>query len=268
MAIYAALDANDPRWQPPHTERLPLNGVIINDFSNAGPGNVLGANMGVDAIQEFSVLTTNYSAEYGFTSGGYINAVMKSGTNQYHGDVYDSCVTVPSTPLTISRILTALLRALSDATSSALPVAVPSGKIRFSFSAIMRDSDNHRPCRKPPTFSRLTPVWESLTTIMAIRLPALTGACPIPNATNLAPGRAAVCVDNTMAKLINALDRTPTAGRAVARPSQQPANLLVRRQQVVSDNFGTLAPTGTCQQKDRLSFSWYRDHSTWSKPDG
>ncbi len=47
-----------------------LNGIIINDYSNAGPGNVLGANMGVDAIQEFSVLTTNYSGEYGYTSGG------------------------------------------------------------------------------------------------------------------------------------------------------------------------------------------------------
>ncbi len=44
-----------------------LNGVIVNDYSNAGPGNVLGANAGVDAIQEFSVLTGNYSAEYGDT---------------------------------------------------------------------------------------------------------------------------------------------------------------------------------------------------------
>ncbi len=66
-----------------------LNGIIINDYSNAGPGNVLGANMGVDAIQEFSVLTTNYSGEYGYTSGGVINAVMKSGTDQFHGDAYE-----------------------------------------------------------------------------------------------------------------------------------------------------------------------------------
>ena len=45
--------------------------------------------MGVDAIQEFSVLTANYSAEYGFTSGGVINAITKSGTNQFHGSVYE-----------------------------------------------------------------------------------------------------------------------------------------------------------------------------------
>ena len=66
-----------------------LNGIIVNDYSNAGPGNVLGANLGVDAIQEFSVLTANYSAEYGFTSGGVINAITKSGTNGFHGNAYE-----------------------------------------------------------------------------------------------------------------------------------------------------------------------------------
>src|SRR6516162_6858053 len=66
-----------------------LDGALVNDYSNAGPGSVLGANLGVDAIQEFTVLTSNYSSEYGFTSGGVINAVTKSGTNTFHGSAFD-----------------------------------------------------------------------------------------------------------------------------------------------------------------------------------
>ena len=43
----------------------------------------------VDAIQEVSVQTSNFAAEYGQVGGGYVNYTMKSGTNQYHGSAYD-----------------------------------------------------------------------------------------------------------------------------------------------------------------------------------
>ena len=66
-----------------------LNGISENDYSNSSPGSVTGGAAGVDAIAEFSVVTTNYTAEYGRTSGGVINAITRSGTNQFHGDVYE-----------------------------------------------------------------------------------------------------------------------------------------------------------------------------------
>lgn len=73
----------------PQQNNYRLDGVSINDYSNGAPGSVLGGNLGVDAIQEFSVLTSNYSAEYGKTSGGVINAITRSGTNQFHGSAYE-----------------------------------------------------------------------------------------------------------------------------------------------------------------------------------
>jgi hypothetical protein len=66
-----------------------LDGISVNDYANSGPGNVIGAALGVDAIQEFSVLTGGFSAEYGKATGGVVNAITKSGTNSIHGDVYE-----------------------------------------------------------------------------------------------------------------------------------------------------------------------------------
>jgi len=73
----------------PQQNNYRLDGISMNDYDNSAPGSVLGGDLGVDAIQEFSVLTSNYSAEYGRTSGGVVNAITRSGTNQFHGSVYE-----------------------------------------------------------------------------------------------------------------------------------------------------------------------------------
>src|SRR5882672_1123602 len=66
-----------------------VDGLVVNDQGNDSPGSALGVNMGVDAIREFSVLTNAYSAEYGRSAGGVVNAISKSGSNAYHGTAFE-----------------------------------------------------------------------------------------------------------------------------------------------------------------------------------
>src|SRR5581483_12080370 len=42
-----------------------------------------------DAVEEFRVITSNYNAEYGRSGGGIVNVITKSGTNEYHGTLFE-----------------------------------------------------------------------------------------------------------------------------------------------------------------------------------
>lgn len=75
----ARIDANN----------LMLDGIEINDWARSGGGSAAGLFLGVDAVQEFKVLTHNYSAEYGRSAGAVFNIVTRSGTNAFHGTVYE-----------------------------------------------------------------------------------------------------------------------------------------------------------------------------------
>ncbi|PYX59287.1 MAG: hypothetical protein DMG76_06190 [Acidobacteria bacterium] len=66
-----------------------LDGISVNDYSNGPPGSALGVNLGVDAVEQFTVLTGNYPAQVGRSSGGIIGASTRSGTNDFHGSVYE-----------------------------------------------------------------------------------------------------------------------------------------------------------------------------------
>jgi Carboxypeptidase regulatory-like domain/TonB dependent receptor len=60
-----------------------------NQYYNENAGRTrLGSQLSQDAVQEFQVLASSYSAEFGKASGGVVNTITKSGTNQVHGTYF------------------------------------------------------------------------------------------------------------------------------------------------------------------------------------
>ncbi len=66
--------------------------ILLNGVSSTPPNdgvNELTVFPSVDAVEEFKVQTSNFSAEFGASGGGIINVVTKSGASNYHGTAYD-----------------------------------------------------------------------------------------------------------------------------------------------------------------------------------
>jgi hypothetical protein len=66
------------------TDVLLDGGENVNLFDTT-----VGQSVPLDTVQEFSVLTNNFTAEYGRAGGGVVNVTTKSGTNQFHGSLYE-----------------------------------------------------------------------------------------------------------------------------------------------------------------------------------
>ncbi|HMB27931.1 MAG TPA: TonB-dependent receptor [Blastocatellia bacterium] len=73
----------------PEQNNFLLDGTDINNVYNKTPGSVAGVLLGVEAILEFRVLTNAYSAEFGRSAGGVINAVTRSGQNRFNGSLFE-----------------------------------------------------------------------------------------------------------------------------------------------------------------------------------
>src|SRR6185369_6932700 len=65
-----------------------LDGIDINE-STAGGSNFTPLRPNPDSVQEFQIVTSNFTAELGRSSGAQVTFVTRSGTNQFHGNVFD-----------------------------------------------------------------------------------------------------------------------------------------------------------------------------------
>ena len=66
-----------------------LDGTPTRNLYGRNPSSQVATVLGVDGVREFRVVTNNMSAEYGMSMGSELVVVTKSGTNQFHGDVFE-----------------------------------------------------------------------------------------------------------------------------------------------------------------------------------
>jgi len=64
--------------------------ILLDGVENVAVfGAGIGENIPIDSVQEYSVITNNFSSEYGRASGGVVNLTSKTGTNAFHGSLWE-----------------------------------------------------------------------------------------------------------------------------------------------------------------------------------
>jgi hypothetical protein len=98
---FTLTDSQVVRDNAPNTGAAPTSGLnmsgqrarsnLVNvDGADATDNSVNGVRSTVsqEAVQEFQIITNNYASEYGRAAGGVVNIITRSGSNEFHGDVY------------------------------------------------------------------------------------------------------------------------------------------------------------------------------------
>lgn len=246
----------------PQMDNYRLDGVTMNGYSNAAPGSVTGEKLGVDAVQEFSVITTNQGAEYGRTSGGVVNAVTKSGTNQLHGTAYE-----------FLRNSALDARNFFDDPASPIP---PFRRNQFGASAggpIIKDRTfafgDYEGVRQYQGHSIIAtvPSRNARVGILARCADNTSAGCAPPstcpsNSTLLSPN-ANICVDNSAAKYL--------VFYPLPDPGTESGNTGIHnfvQNQVVHEDFFTARVDHKFSDKDSLFGTTVWDRTPYTTPDG
>ena len=224
-----------------------VNGLSINDYSNGAPGGASGLNLGVDGIQEFSVLTTDYTAEYGRTSGAVINAITKSGTNDLHG-----------TGFFFDR----------DKVFDAKNYFDPAGPIP-SFRRIQFGGSGGTAIVKDKTFIYGTyeGVRQNRPGSQLIQVPtqeARNGMLCVTAGANPCASLAAVPVDPKVAPYLGLWQCPATCASAI---NQDSVSLNVALPTISNENYFTIRVDQKFSERDTLSASYFYDAGPQTQPD-
>ena len=229
----------------PNENNYRVNGISVLDYANASPGSVLGGALGVDGISEFTILTSNYSAEYGNTTGGVVNAITKSGTNSLHGDAFW------------------FLREKSLDARNFFDNAIPPFH-RNNFGGSLGG-----PIKKDKTFGFFD--YEGMRQDKSISLhdfvPSLAARagslCSNPSGVTPACTPTNITVDPTVAKYLP-LYPMPNAGTIGAGDVGVWTSSAL---QTFTENYYTARVDHKFSEKDSLAGSFFRDYGPFSQPD-
>jgi hypothetical protein len=232
----------------PQQNNYRLDGVSVNDYANGGPASVTGGSLGVDAIQEFSVVTTNASAEYGRVAGGVVNARSRSGTNSFHGSVYE-----------FMRNSAVDAKGYFDDAQKPIP---PFKRNQFGASA-------GGPIIKNRTFIfgdfeaiRQSKGISSLTTVPSSEA-RLGHLCSVPDSSCTTPN--SVTVDQSPQKYLG-FYHVPNQG-LVPGSGGDIGFYTFSGQQVVNENFFTIRADHKLSEKDSLAATYLYDRTPFNTPD-
>lgn len=231
----------------PDQNNFRVDGISINDYANGAPGSVLGDSLGIDAVEEVSVLGSNYPAEYGRTTGGIVNAATKSGTNSFHGSVYE-----------FFRNSALDARNFFDG-----PTIPPFKRNQFGASAGL-------PIQKDKTF--LFADYEGLrqslgiTTVDTMPSPAARAGnlCSLPSGVSPACTPTSVQVDPSVAGFLKAFYPLPNGALL---GNGDTGIFTFAGQQVTDENYVTARIDRKLTQEDTFNGTYMRDASKVVQPD-
>src|SRR5712672_681558 len=244
----------------PEQNNYRLDGVSINDFNNAAPGSVLGGDLGVDAVQEFSVITSNVSAEYGRTSGGVINAITRSGTNQFHGGVYEflrnDALDAANFFENSSGLKKASFRQNQFGVSAGGPIRKDKLFVFGDYEGIRYSKGFPNPITVPSNNARNGILNFPGATLDPTQFPS---GCTATGVTD----QCQVTVDPSVQKY---LPFWPVSTNT--NPDGNTAAYAFTAQRIVTENFFTIRADDKISVKDSLAVTYLRDITPYSSPDG
>jgi hypothetical protein len=212
-----------------------LDGISINDYANGAPGSVLGDNLGIDAVEQVSVLGSNYPADYGRTSGGVINVVTRSGKNSFHGSLYEF-----------------LRNSALDARNFFDPAVIPAFK-RNQFGG-----SGGLPIIKDRTF--IFGDYEGLRQSLGV---TTVNTVPSVAARSGQLSTGTVSVDPAVARFLNAFYPLPN-GQTLGNGDTAVFNFSA--QEITTENYFTIRVDHKFTDKDSLYGTFMRDNSKTIEP--